>query len=98
MSKAILTGKDYGVMGVEVHEDGDGVCAKCGKSNLIYVWHVVKRDGTSAHVGAECGRAMLSVDDGALLRGSLKRNARTVAAVLSMRAAEAADIAARAHL
>lgn len=96
--KAITTGKEYGVMGVEVHEDGDGVCAKCGKSNLVYVWHVVTRAGESAHVGAECGNRMLSNDDGKLLRGSLAKSARVVRAVERMRAEEAADIARRASL
>jgi hypothetical protein len=98
MSKAILTGKDYGVMGVEVHEDSDGCCAKCGKSNLVYVWHVVTRSGESAHVGAECGRQMLGIADAALLRGSLAKNARCVRSVERMRAEEAADIARRAAL
>lgn len=96
--KAILTGKAYGVMGVEVHDDSDGYCAKCGKTNLVYVWHVVTKAGESVHVGAECGRQMLSIEDGVLLRGSLAKGARCVRATLDRRADEAADIAARSSL
>ena len=65
-----------GVVDVEVHEDGDGECQKCGRS-LVYVWGV-QTGGNVLYVGAECGRKMLSVKDGEYLRGGLARNAKAV--------------------